>query len=146
MSVSQYRAIEVWVPPHERPDALRDAAQRAEVARTRQAELAARTAIAERRARQARIHESAEKLVLTQLDKLLRLSEHADYANSPGPIELKDLIKLAEMAGKDYRLDTGQSTANVAHAIGSSMDFSRMTQAERDTWRALVAKGGGAEE
>jgi hypothetical protein len=144
--VPEYRAIEVWQAPQSRPEALAEAARKAEVARVRQAELTARTAIAERRTRQAKIHEASEKLVLTQLEKLLRLSESPDYKDSPGPVELKDLIKLAELAGKDFRLDTGQATENVAMAIGPSVDFSKMTQDERDEWRRLAIKGGGVEE
>ncbi len=144
-AVPAYRAIELWQPPR-REEALEEAARKAEVARVRQAELAARTAIAERRTRQAKIHEASEKLVLSQLEKLLRLAESPDYKDSPGPVELKDLIKLAELAGKDFRLDTGQATENVAMAIGPSVDFTRMTQAEREEWRRLAIKGGGSDE
>jgi hypothetical protein len=137
------RSVEVWVPPQERPDAIKEALRQAEIAKVRAAELSARAAVAARRARQANIHEAGEKLVLGQLQKLLRLAESPDYENSPGPVDLKDLIKLAEMCGKDYRLDTGQATQNIAHAIGPSIDFSKMTQAQRDMWRELAVLGGG---
>lgn len=115
------------------------------MAELRQAEAAARKAIAERRMRQAQIHEVSERLVLTQLEKLLRLAQSPDFADSPGPIDLKDVIKLAELAHKDYRLDTGQATANVAYTVGPSIDFAKLSQEERDQWRALAAKGGGEE-
>jgi ribosome-associated protein YbcJ (S4-like RNA binding protein) len=145
-AVPEARSVVVWVPPRERPEALREAARQAEVAKVKAAELEARAAIAARRTRQAQIHEASEKLVLGQLLKLLRLAESKDYENSPGPVELKDLIKLAELAGKDYRLDTGQATENIAMALGPSIDFSKLSQEERDAWRALAIKGGAEEE
>ena len=55
------------------------------------------------------------------------------------------ILKLAEFVSKNYRLDTGQATENIAHAIGPSLDFSKLSQTERDQWRALAVKGGGGE-
>jgi hypothetical protein len=136
------RAVQVWVPPSERPEALQETARKAEVAKVRAAELAARAAVAARRQRQADIHEAGEKLVLHHLQKLQRLSEHEDFKNAPGPVDLKDIIKLAELVGKDFRLDTGQSTENIAHAVSATIDFAKMSQEERDQWRALAIKGG----
>lgn len=144
--MSDARALVRWIPPREREDFKAEAAKNAALASARTAEALARKARAERQERQHKIHEVAEKLVLGQLEKLLRLAEHPDFQSSAGPIEMKDLLKLAEMSQKEFRLDMGKSTANVAHAIGPTIDFAKMSPEERSEWRRLTLLGGGLDE
>lgn len=109
----------------------------------RNAEADARLAIAATRKKHAEMLQVGADLVLNQLRRYLKLAESPDFENAVGPIEPAVVLKLAEFVSKNYRLDTGQATENVAHAIGPSIDFGRLTQEERDAWRALAVKGGG---
>jgi hypothetical protein len=131
------RAISLWrkapeVEEHER-----------KLAAARDAEALARMAIAEVRRKHAEVGLVGIDLVLNELKKYLRLSQSEDFANTVGPLEPAVILKLAEFVSKNHRLDSGQATENIAHAIGPAMDFSKLTQAERDAWRELATKGGG---
>lgn len=140
--MSDSKAVVVWVPPHERPEYIEAQRKKQDLADARQAEALARKAKAEAQEKHDRMMATGRQLVLTQLEKLLKLAQSPDFADAPGPIEMKDLIKLAEVVAKDHRLATGQSTENVAHAVRASVDFSQMTPEEREQWRKLAVKGG----
>ena len=109
----------------------------------KRAEADMRLAVAETRRKHAEMLRTGTDLVLSQLQKYLRLAESPDFENAVGPLEPSVILKLAEFVAKNYRLDTGQATENIAHAVGPSIDFSKLTQAERDLWRSLAVKGGG---
>lgn len=144
------REITLWVPPNQRPEAVAEQARKeaahAKALAAKDAEVEARLAVAQARERHARIMTTGQELVLTQLEKLLRLARNPDFADTPGPFEMKDLIKLADLVSKDHRLSTGQATEHIAHVVGPSVDFSKLTQEERDEWRRLAMKGGGGED
>jgi hypothetical protein len=110
----------------------------------RKAEADARLAIAESRRKHAEMLQTGTDLVLSQLRKYLKLAQSPDFENAIGPIDPATVLKLAEFVSKNYRLDTGQATENIAHAIGPGLDFSKLTQEERDQWRALAMKGQGS--
>lgn len=131
------REVIVWKPPHLRDDHVDTLAE------AKKAEAAARLAIAQTRMQHAEMLATGVKLVLTQLQKYLRLAESEDFANAIGPLEPGIILKLAEFVSKNYRLDTGQATENIAHAIAPTMDFSKLSQEERDQWRALAVKVKG---
>lgn len=136
------RDVVVWVPPHLRPDVIEQEAAKDKLRKAREAEAAARLAVAETRARHAHMLDVGTKLVVHELEKYLRMAENPDFANALGPLDPATILKMAEFVSKNHRLDTGQATENIAHAIMPSMDFSNMTQEERDQWRALAIKGG----
>jgi len=138
--------VVVWVPPHQQPDFLAEQKRKAELKRAQAAEVEAREAAAHAKTQHAKMMSVGRELVLTQLEKLLKMSQSPDFAESVGPVELKDLIKLAEVVAKDHRLVTGQSTENIAHAVRASVDFARMTDEERAEWRRLAMKGGAVDE
>lgn len=141
------REIVVWVPPHMRGDvAEAEKAKEDALRKARQAEADARLAVARTKELNAKIQETGAELVLDQLKKYLKLANHADFANSTGPLDPAIILKLAEFVAKYHRLDTGQATENVAHTIGPSVDFGKLTQEERDTWKRLALKGGGTGE
>ncbi len=140
------RQVVVWVPPHQRPEAVAERARNEKIAEAKAREADARLAIAKTREKHAEIQATGFELVLSQFKKWLAQSQHPDFADSSGPIEPGIVLKIAEFVSKNYRLDSGQATENIAHAIGPALDFSRMTQDERDKWRELVLKGGGSDE
>jgi hypothetical protein len=111
----------------------------------RQAEQEARLAVAKAKAAHYGMMQAGRDLVRHELEKLLVRARSADFADAP-VADLKDLIKLAEVTGKDFRLANGLATENIAHALTPSIDFAKMTQAERDEWRRLAIKGGVPEE
>lgn len=135
--VPEKRALILWKKPPEVEEHER------KMAAAKRAEADARLAIAESRRKHAEMLQTGTDLVLSQLKKYLRISESEDFANAVGPIEPGVILKIAEFVSKNYRLDTGQATENIAHAIGPSIDFSKLSQSERDAWRALAVKGGG---
>jgi hypothetical protein len=135
--------VVVWCPPHLRPEAASDAARASRLSAARDAEAAARVAIAKARAMHAEMLSVGTELVLTQLQKYLMLSQSPDFANAVGPLDPATVLKMAEFVSKNYRLDTGQATENIAHAIAPTMDFSKMTQEQRDRWRELAKIAGG---
>ena len=130
-------SIILWKKPPEAAEHDR------KVAATRAAEDDARLAMAEARKKQAELKHVGIDLVLTQFKKWLKLSAHPDFASAIGPIDPKVVLKIAEFVAKESRLDNGQATENIAHAIGPSLDFSKLSQAERDAWRELAMKAGG---
>jgi hypothetical protein len=153
------------MPPNDRPVAMREVivcqpgaegaaieaerAERAERATTlavRRAEEAARLAIAENKMTHAQIQREAMLFVLGQVQKWNKMAEHPDFQNALGPLDPKVVIKLADFATKNFRLDTGQSTENIAHAVTRTVDFSKLTQEERNAWRALALKAGAGQE
>jgi hypothetical protein len=140
------REIVRWVPPHERPEAVAERARKAKAVEVKDAEADARLAVAEARETHYRMMSTGRKFVLGQFEKWQRMSEGPDFENSIGPVEPSTLLKLAEVVSKDYRLSTGQATENIAHAVTPRIDFSKMSQAERDQWRTLAIKGGASEE
>jgi hypothetical protein len=109
----------------------------------RSAEADARLAIAEARRKHAEVNSVGTDLVLNELKKYLRLSQSEDFQNAVGPLEPATILKMAEFVNKNHRLDNGQATENIAATIGPSIDFSKMSQKERDLWRELAIKGGG---
>ncbi len=139
-------SVVVWVPPNQRPDFLAEQKRKADLKRAQAAEIEAREEAAKAKAMHTRMMSVGRELVLTHLEKLLRLSQSPDFQDSQGPVEMKDLIKLAEVVAKDHRLVTGQSTENIAHAVRASVDFARMTDEERAEWRRLAMKGGAVDE
>lgn len=140
------REIVRWVPPHERPEAVAERARKAKGLEVKDAEADARLAAAEARETHYRMMSTGRKFVLGQFEKWQRLAEGEDFQDSIGPVEPSVLLKLAEVVSKDYRLSTGQATENIAHAVAPRIDFSKMTQEERDMWRKLAIKGGAGEE
>jgi hypothetical protein len=134
-----------WVPPGERPEALEEKARKAHRAQMLEAEAAARLAVAQARESHATMQKVGIELVVKTLQKWLRLAEHPDFENAVGPLEPSAILKLAELVTKNFRLDTGQATENVAHQIRPLVDFSKFTQEERDRWRELAIKAGAAD-
>jgi hypothetical protein len=132
------KAIQLWRRPPEVEE------QEAKLLAARQAEADARLAIAQSRRKNAEVNQVGTDLVLNELRKYLRLSQHPDFANTVGPLDPKIILKMAEFVSKNYRLDNGQATENIAHAIAPCVDFGKLTQAERDLWRELAMKGGGS--
>lgn len=139
--VPDNRAVVLWrpreVPEHEQ-----------KMAKAREAEADARLAIAETKRKQADLKLAMLELSLSQFKKLLALSQHPDFANAVGPITPELALKLAEFVSKEHRLDNGQATENVAHAVAhtvvSNVDFKKLTQEERNKWRELAEKIGSA--
>jgi hypothetical protein len=146
MSAARSREIVVWIPPHERPEYLEEQARKKRQIEARDEATEARLAIAHDRKVHAQMMTRTRELVLHELEKLLRLAQQEDFRNAIGPVAVADLIKLAEMSAKDYRLSAGLSTENIAAIVAPSVDFSKMTQEERDLWRRLALKGGAQEE
>lgn len=144
MPVPEHRSVVVWTPPNERPEVIEKRAHEEKLKKAREAEAAARLALAQAKEMQAGILAAGAKLVLSQLEKYIRLSESPDFENTVGPLEPETILKLAEMVFKNHRLETGQATENVAVAIGASIDFSKLSQEQRDQWRDLYLKGGGS--
>lgn len=143
MPQTHEKAVVVWVPPHQRPGNRNEFEEKLKLAK--QAEAAARAALAKAKERHAEILSTSAELVLVHLRKYLRLAQSEDFANAIGPLEPSVILKLAEFVSKNHRLDTGQATENVAHALTPALDFSRLTQEERDQWRSLrlkVSTGG----
>lgn len=137
MSLPANRAPVLWRKPPEVEEHER------RLVEARDAEAAARLAVAEARRKHAEVQVVGVDLVLSELKKYLRLSQSDDFQNAVGPLEPAVILKMAEFVSKNHRLDSGQATENIAHAIGPSIDFSKLTQEERDAWRALAIKGGG---
>ena len=129
------RAVILWqkTPDEERLD------------RAKSAEVAARYAAAEARKKHAEMLQVGLDLVLSQLSKYLAMAQSPDFAMSIGPVDPPFILKLAEFISKNHRLDNGQATENIAHALAPSIDFSRLTQEERDAWRLLAVKGGAGD-
>lgn len=146
MASTSERSVVVWVPPHERPDFIAEQRRKADLKRAQSAEIEAREEAAKAKTMHMRMMSTGRELVLTHLEKLLRMSQLPDFQSSVGPVDLKDLIKLAEVVAKDHRLVTGQATENIAHAVRASVDFARMTDEERAEWRRLAMKGGAVDE
>ena len=131
------KAVVLWHRPPEVEEHER------KMLEARSAEASARLAIAVARQKHAEVQQVGTDLVLNELQKYLRLSQHPDFAGTVGPLDPKMILKMAEFVNKNFRLDNGQATENIAHAIRPSIDFSKFTQEERDAWKALAVKGGG---
>ncbi len=139
------REVVVWRPLHERPEFKAKEAEKAQVAAVKTAKNDEALAKAQANEEYHRMNTAARKLVVTQLEKLLDLAQDPDYAHAPGPLDIKDLIRLAAMVANEHRLNHGLATANIAHAVTSNVDFSKFSQAERDLWRELAVKAGAEE-
>lgn len=135
--VPEARAVVLW-RPREVPADERQARE------TRKAEYDARLAVAEQRRKQAELVQVGIDLVLSQFKKWLTLAGDPDFANAVGPLEPAIVMKIAEFVTKEHRLDTGQATENIAHAIRPSIDFSKLTQEERNRWKELAEKARAA--
>ena len=137
--VPEHRAVVLWRKPPEEEEYDR------KMFAARTAEVEARAAKAELLRHYAELKRVGVDLVLSQFQKWLAMSLSPDFQNSVGPIDPATVMKIAEFVSKEQRLDTGQATENIAHAIATSpsLDFSKLTQKERDQWRALALKGGG---
>jgi hypothetical protein len=85
-------------------------------------------------------------IVEREMEKYLRMSQDPDFANTIAPLSPDMVLKLAEWASKEDRLDLGKSTENIAHTVESRVDFSRLTQQERDAWRGLAIKAGARDD
>jgi len=125
--------IVVWRPPHEQAPAPKAEAQAAEAD--------ARLALARLRLKHVQVQDLGTQIVLRSFQQILRQLDDPDFAATAGPLAVEQVLKLAEFVTKNFRLDHGQATENIAHTVSPSIDFSRMTQAERDEWRRLYSKG-----
>lgn len=81
---------------------------------------------------------TAMDLVQKEIDKYMRLSE-GEWQDAPGPMKPGDLIKLAELVSKFYRLHTGMSTENVAMRSGGQ-DLSKLSPDELMEMHSLLEK------
>lgn len=142
---AESRAVIVWVPPDQRPEAQEKAARKAKDLEVKDAKQTAELARAVAAEEFHRLTAAARKLVVVQFEKLLKLAEDPDFGNAQGPLDVKDLIRLAALVANEHRLNHGLATANIAHAVTSQTDFSKFTQAERDMWRSLAVKAGAQE-
>jgi len=131
------RAVILWRKPPEVEE------HEKRLADARDAEAATRLAVAEKRRKHAELDATTTDLVLNEVRKYLRLSQSPDFENTVGPLDPTLIMKMAEFINKNHRLDSGQTTENIAATIGPSVDFTKFTQAERDAWRELAIKGGG---
>jgi hypothetical protein len=111
------RELVVWRPPAERPEVIEQRAAEKKRSEAVTAETAARLAQAKLREQTAEMLSVGATLVVSQLRKYLRISESPDFENSVGPIEPAIILKLAEFVNKNNRLDSGQATENIAHAV-----------------------------
>jgi hypothetical protein len=136
--------MDEWLPPQERPEAKK----KKRLQETQALVAIVETDVALARAQQARdlveIQSDALALVKSQIQKWLRLSDSPDFANTVGPIEPAILLKLAELVLKYARVDSGLATENHAHAHAhTDIDFSKLSQAERNAWLAMAEKMRG---
>jgi hypothetical protein len=143
--VADSRQVIVWRPPHERPDFIEAERKKAALRAAREAQNELIKAKSEGHTMQLRMVTAARTLITLQFEKLLKLARHPDFENAPGPLDTKDLVKLAKFVSDDYRLSHGLATENIAHTIAPTIDFEKLTQEERDAWRALAVKGGADE-
>ena len=140
------KAVILWVPPDQRPEVQAERARKAKELEARDAATDARLAKARDAELHAKLMTRSREFVLSQIDKWAALAADPDYAKSIGPIEPAILLKLLELAAKDWRLSTGQATENLAHVVVTSADFGKLSQEERDRWRELAIKAGVPEE
>ena len=146
MSSAPSREIVVWQHPHERPEFREAQERKARELEARDAATDARLAQAKDRQLHVQMMTRTREFVLSQIEKWARMAASGDFENSVGPVDANVLLKLMELAAKDYRLSTGQATENIAHAVVTSADFSKFTQEERNRWRELAIKAGAPEE
>ena len=130
-----------WIPPAERPEALKRKSLQETRAIVAEVESAAAMAKAAQTKDIIEIQSTALALVKSQLEKWLRLSASPDFENVIGPIEPATLLKLAELILKYARVDSGLATENHAHAhVNTDIDFSKLSPSERNAWLALATK------
>jgi vacuolar-type H+-ATPase subunit E/Vma4 len=143
-------AVIRWQPPADRPEEIaRRAAKKAKderLARMHEAQDEAKTALAEARVKTFKTRVTILTIVEREMEKYLRMSQDPDFANTIAPLSPDMVLKLAEWASKEDRLDLGKSTENIAHTVESRVDFSRLTQQERDAWRGLAIKAGARDD
>lgn len=152
VAVPAHRAVVPWVPPKERRE-VKEAEVRAQQQTALQDQrTAAEIRVAEAREAHARAQTAAMKLIAKTLERWLALSEDPDFASGLGPLDPNVLLKLAEWATKNHRLDNGQSTENVQHAVSGAVnhvmrrpDFSKLTQEQRNQWRELAVLAGAGD-
>lgn len=139
-------AFLVPVAPEATPAVSAQRAAAAAVVKAKEVEAETRLVVAttENRAaqRQAEILDVAQQLILDQLQKYLKLSQSPDFKDAIGPVDPKVILKLAEFAAKYTRLDNNQSTENVAHQVRTTVDFSKLSQEDRNLYRELALKAG----
>lgn len=140
------RAVVVWRPPEEDPEKVRKRAADAKLARAREARALAAEAAAEAQIKLMAARGVIADLVTKEMKKYLELAQHPDFANAVGPLSPEMILKLAEWASKENRLDAGKATEHVAHIVAPAIDFSQMTQEDRNAWRTLAIKYGIPDE
>lgn len=135
----QTKTLVVWTPPEPPPQEKR-------LAEVRDMELEARAKLAETRTLHLQMQDVGMRFVVSQLEKWLRMAEAPEFKDSVGPLDPKVVLKLAEFVSKNFRLDNGQATEHIATHVTKSVDFSKLSQEERNAWRALAVKAGADEE
>ena len=87
----------------------------------------------------AELRHNTLKLALSQSQKMLALDALPEFAQQP-IMKQADFNKFLAQVLETARLESGQSTANVAVAVGVAPDLSRLTDDELETLRALREK------
>lgn len=139
------REIIRWVPKADRPETKAEEAAEEKKRLVKSAQEEARLAKAEAETEHARMMAAGRKLVRTTLEKALELADHPDFRGVLGPLEMRDIIKLAELVAKDLRLANGQATENVAIAM-SNVDITVLSDKEQAAYRATLLKLGAKDE
>jgi hypothetical protein len=140
------RQIVVWRPPSESPEAIERREHEAKLLRARKAEVEARERAAAAQIKLTGAREIVADLVTRELKKWLEMSGAPEFAAAVGPLSPETILRLAEWVSKENRLDGGKATENIAHLVRPAIDFSKLTQEERNAWRALAIKGGTPNE
>ena len=126
--------IAKWVPPRERPEVA--ALAETEEARGQAALERARRAVALNK-----FQTSALELAAGQVEKWLRLSQHPDYENAVGPLDPKQIIALLDLVLKYTPPPSPSASVDGSPKDSTGLaDFSRLTAAERETWKRLATK------
>lgn len=142
--------VVVWRPPGERPEVIAErAAKKAKadrLARMHAAQDEARTALAEARVKMTRTKATVLSIIHREMEKYDRMAADPDFANTVAPLSPEFILKLAAWVSTEDRLDLGQATQNIAHTVQSKVDFTKLTQEERNAWRNLAIKAGVTDE
>ena len=142
--------VVVWRPPGDRPEVIAErAAKKAKadrLARMHAAQDEARTALAEARVKMTRTKATVLSIIHREMEKYDRMAAEPDFANTVAPLSPEFILKLAEWVSKEERLDLGKATEHLAHTVESRVDFSKLTQEERNAWRNLAIKAGAKDD
>ena len=108
-------------------------------ARRRELEGDAKTEMAQARVEHARMLTAGRRVAAKALLQILELLDDPTWLKEQGPIGISAITKLMDSVNKEHRLNNGQATENIAHAI-TTLDpdrLSKMTPEER----AVLRKG-----